>query len=567
MLAPDLEARARAWAAADPDPATRQELEKLLEAPDADALAERFGHPLEFGTAGLRGPLGAGPARMNRLVVRQTSAGLARYLVAQGDEEALGPVVVGRDARHGSAEFAQDSCTVLAGYGLTAMRFTTALPTPITAFAVKALGAAAGVMITASHNPAPDNGYKVYWRDGAQVVPPHDAGIAAEAQAAGLQPLPPPPGTAARGEGTVVDIDERALLGRYAQAVTAVLDSAGPRRLHAVYTPVHGVGGAVLPKLMEEAGFPAPSLVTAQALPDPDFPTAPFPNPEEPGVMDLSLAQATAEGADVVLANDPDADRLAVAVPVPGTDAFRVLTGDQLGCLIGDHMLSRGTGPGRLVATTIVSSSLLAALARHYDATYAETLTGFKWVARTPLLHPGTHFVFGYEEALGYSVTPAVGDKDGLSAALVVAEMVALAKERGTSLLERWDDLESQFGVHDKVQWTLRLPGSQAADALPKLMGRLRSAPPKELGGMAVTNVVDLLGGQGDLPPSDVLVFRLGDNGRVVLRPSGTEPKLKAYLEATSGPSPRSELDSARRDARRRIELMQGAVAELVSQP
>jgi phosphomannomutase len=559
MLLRDLVAGAEAWMAEDPDPHTRAELAALLESSDEAGLRDRFSHPLQFGTAGLRGPLGAGPARMNRAVVRRTSAGLARYLLDRdlADGELLHPpgpsagtaigAVVGHDARHRSADFADDTARVRAAAGLQVLRFERALPTPITAFAVLHFGAASGVVVTASHNPAPDNGYKVYVGDGAQALP--DVAAAGDAAISGLP------------EGRLADIDEPELLAAYRRAVLSALGPAGPRRLRTVYTPLHGVGGAVLPGLFEEAGFDPPDLVRAQAEPDPDFPTTAFPNPEEPGVLDMALARAEQVGAELVLANDPDADRLAVAVPVPGGPGFRVLTGDELGVLIADHLMATTTGADRLVATTVVSSTMLSALARWYAVSYAETLTGFKWIARAARLRPGHRLLFGYEEALGYAVSTAVADKDGLSAALVVTDMAARAKHEGSSLPERLDALEALVGVHSTVQWSLRLPGRDAMEVMVSLMGRWRSAPPSHLAGLPVNEVRDLAHGGSDLPASDVLVLQLSGLGRVVLRPSGTEPKLKVYLEATSGPCSLQDLPEARRAVRSRLEELRREVA------
>jgi phosphomannomutase len=320
----------------------------------------------------------------------------------------------------------------------------------------------------------------------------------------------------------------------------------------------------VLLGLFEEAGFDPPALVAAQAEPDPDFPTAPFPNPEEPGVLDLALADAERVGADIMLANDPDADRLAVAVPGPEGEGFRVLSGDELGILIADHLISATTGHDRLVATTVVSSSMLSSLAEQTGVAYVETLTGFKWIARADRLRPGHRLLFGYEEALGYAVTAAVADKDGLSAALVVAEMVARAKHEGRSLLARLDELEASLGVHSTAQLSLRLPGSDALDAISALMARWRSAPPARLAGLDVSEVRDLARGGGDLPPSNVLVLQLDGAGRVVLRPSGTEPKLKAYLEARTGPCAPEDLVEARKAAHARLEELRAEVAGLL---
>jgi phosphomannomutase len=421
-------------------------------------------------------------------------------------------------------------------------------------------------VVTASHNPAPDNGYKVYVSDGGQVLP-QEAGAITEAAAS--SPAPSDEELAGPFNGRLAEVDDAALLAAYRRAVLPVVavPASGPawrRNVRIVYTPLHGVGAAVLPQLLEEAGFDPPTLVAAQARPDPDFPTTPFPNPEEPGVLDLALAEAGRVGAELVLANDPDADRLAVAVPVRPGAGFRVLSGDELGVLIADHLISATTGADRLVATTVVSSTMLSVLAARSGVAYAETLTGFKWIARAARARPGYRLLFGYEEALGYAVSTAVADKDGMSAALVVADMVARAKHEGRSLLERLDGLEALLGVHATAQWSLRLPGSDAMQVMGTLMGQWRSAPPARLAGLDVSGVRDLAGGDGELPPSDVLILRMGRSGRVVLRPSGTEPKLKVYLEATTAPCAAGELGEARREARTRLEELRSDVVGLV---
>jgi phosphomannomutase len=533
---------ARAWVASDPDPSTRAELAALVEGGDTAAIRERFENPLSFGTAGLRGAIGAGPARMNRLAVRKTTAGLARWVLDQGAAAARAGIVVGRDARHGSADFARDVVDVASGAGLRVRVLPRPLPTPITAFAVKHLQATAGVMITASHNPAADNGYKVYASDGAQVIPPDDALIAKAAEevpldVAGTVRLPV-------GEGEVVD--EAELLDAYRRKVFAFLDPVGPRRLTIVYTPMHGVGGAVLPGLMGQAGFGPLSSVAAQADPDPDFPTVAFPNPEEPGALDLAFVDAVRLHADIVLANDPDADRLAAAVFDPGSGGWRRLTGDELGVLLADHVLRSTAGDDRLVATTIVSSTMLSKMAAAAGVAYVETLTGFKWIARAARRRLGTRLVFGYEEALGYEVGDVVSDKDGLSAALVAAEVAARAKDEGSSVVARLDELACRFGVHLTSQWSLRLSGSEAHAEMAGIVARWRAEPPAELGGLAVEEVVDLAAGTAELPPTDALVFRLAESSRVVLRPSGTEPKLKAYLEVVGPPGPPDNLAEER---------------------
>jgi len=484
---------ARAWHDADPDPDTRAEVEQLLAAGDEAGLADRFGSRLQFGTAGLRGPLGAGPNRMNRVLVRRAASGLASYLGAGSR------VVVGCDARHKSAEFAEDSAAVLAGAGLDVVRLGRPLPTPVLAFAVRHLGCTAGVMVTASHNPAADNGYKVYLGDGAQIVPPADRDISAAIDAVGATTAIPLSGTYRVAGEEVVDA--------YLDAIGTVV-GVGPRDLRIVYTPVHGVGGGLAVEALRRAGFNDVFVVAAQAEPDPDFPTAPFPNPEEPGVLDLALAEAAARGADIVLANDPDADRLAVAV------GGRRLTGDEVGCLLAGHLLDRPAERDRLVVTTIVSSTLLGRIAADAGAHYERTLTGFKWVVRPAFAHPEWDFVLGYEEALGYSVGGVVRDKDGISAAVVVAEMAAAAKAAGRSLRDLLTDLDRRYGRYRTAQRSFRVPPAEQQAA----MARVRARP----------GAVDLR------PDADVVIVE-GDAGRVVFRPSGTEPKLKLYAEVVDG--------------------------------
>jgi phosphomannomutase len=560
-----LAAEAQAWMAADPDPSTRAELAALLEAGDGAAVRARFERPLSFGTAGLRGALGAGPARMNRLVVRATTSGVAQWVLGQGAEAARRGIVVGRDSRHGSDEFARDVAAVASGAGVAVRVFPRPLPTPITAFAVKHFGAAAGVMVTASHNPAADNGYKVYMADGAQVIPPDDAFIAEAASAAMAGAVASPEISTAAPQAAAAQygepIDEVELLGAYRRAAFGLLDPAGPRRLRIVYTPLHGVGGQVLPELLEQAGFGPVSVVAAQGAPDPDFPTVAFPNPEEPGALDLALGDAIRLDADLVLANDPDADRLAIAVPDPVSGAWRMLTGDELGALLADRVLFATSGGDRLVATTIVSSTMLSAMAQAAGVAYVETLTGFKWIARAALRRPGSRFVFGYEEALGYQVGDAVSDKDGLSAALVVAEIAAGAKARGTSVTDRLDSLASRFGVHATAQWSLRLEGPTAQAEMAAIVGRWRRYPPTALAGLAVTELVDLSQGTGELPATDALVLRLAGGARVVLRPSGTEPKLKVYFEVVGGPASLEHLAGERRRADQLLRLLRDDVA------
>ncbi|WP_299051737.1 phospho-sugar mutase [uncultured Nocardioides sp.] len=522
----DLRARARAWVAEDPDEQTRAELETLLaRAEDGDEaagaeLADAFDGTLEFGTAGLRGRQGPGPNRMNRVVVTRAAAGLAAYLLAQGARPG-DSVVIGYDARHHSDTYARDTAEVVTGAGLTALTLPHALPTPVLAYAIRELDAVAGVMVTASHNPPADNGYKVYLGDGSQIVSPADAGIAERIAAVG--PLAEVP----RGTGGRT-LDSQ-LLDRYLDTV-ADLAEDGPRDLRVVYTPLHGVGGGTVGTVLEQAGFDAPHVVGPQEEPDPDFPTVEFPNPEEPGAMDLAMDLAVEVGADLVVANDPDADRCAAAVPAPATErGWRMLRGDEVGALLGSHLLARAAAHGEegVYACSIVSSSLLGRMAQAAGQRHVETLTGFKWIGRVEGL------AYGYEEALGYCVDPThVRDKDGVSALLLLCEIAARAKADGRTLLDLLDDLAIVHGLHATDQVSVRVTDISQIDAV---LARLRAQPPTTMGGFAVTSAEDLADGAGDLPPTDGLRYRLAEGGRVVVRPSGTEPKLKCYLEVVVG--------------------------------
>ena len=546
--------RARAWAAEDPDPHTRAELEDLLGQVAAETradtttgsgaaaeLADAFDGRLEFGTAGLRGKIGAGPNRMNRVVVIRAAAGLASYLVEQG--HAGGTVVVGYDARHSSDVFAEDTAAVMVGAGREAVLLPRPLPTPVLAYAIRALGCVAGVMVTASHNPPEDNGYKVYLGDGSQIVPPADAEISAAIDAVG------PLDTVRRADGwTRLGED---VVDSYLADVVALVDPDGPRDLKVVYTPLHGVGGDTVARVMERAGFAAPHVATAQAEPDPDFPTVAFPNPEEPGAMDLAMALAAEVGADVVVANDPDADRCAVAVP--DAHGWRMLRGDEVGALLGDFLLR--SGAEGVYANSIVSSTLLGTLAAAAGRPHRETLTGFKWIGRVEGL------AFGYEEALGYCVAPGlVRDKDGVSALLLLIELAARLKSEGRTLTDRLDDLAREHGLHATDQLSVRVTDLGLIAAA---MDRLRTAPPAALGGLAVEAVDDLAEGSADLPPTEGLRFRLADRARVIVRPSGTEPKIKCYLEVVVPVEPGEPggVDAARISAAGRLDAIRGDLA------
>ncbi|MFH8800253.1 phospho-sugar mutase [Streptomyces sp. NPDC017936] len=524
----DLTARARAWLAEDPDPQTREELAGLLEAGDTAELAARFRGTLQFGTAGLRGELGAGPMRMNRAVVIRAAAGLAAYLKAKGQGDGL--VVVGYDARHKSADFARDTAAVMTGAGLRAAVLPRPLPTPVLAYAIRHLGAVAGVEVTASHNPPRDNGYKVYLGDGSQIVPPADAEIAAEIAAVrALADVPRPE--------SGWEILDDSVLDAYLARTDAVLAAGSPRTARTVYTAMHGVGKDVLLAAFARAGFPEPVLVAEQAEPDPDFPTVAFPNPEEPGAMDLAFAKARETDPDLVVANDPDADRCAVAVK--DGDAWRMLRGDEVGSLLAAHLVGRGARG--TFAESIVSSSLLGRIAEKAGLPYEETLTGFKWIARVDGLR------YGYEEALGYCVDPeGVRDKDGITAALLITELASVLKAEGRTLLDLLDDLAVEHGLHATDQLSVRVEDlSVIADA----MRRLREQPPTALGGLPVTRTEDLTRGTATLPPTDGLRYTL-DGARVVVRPSGTEPKLKCYLEVVVPVASPEALPTARATAR-----------------
>ncbi|MEU9979633.1 phospho-sugar mutase [Streptomyces sp. NPDC050856] len=523
----NLIAQAEAWLAEDPDSETRDELAELIEAQDLDELAARFSGTLQFGTAGLRGELGAGPMRMNRAVVVRAAAGLAAYLKGKGQGDGL--VVIGYDARYKSADFARDTAAVMVGAGLRAAVLPRPLPTPVLAFAIRHLGAVAGVEVTASHNPPRDNGYKVYLGDGSQIVPPADAEIAAEIAAVrSLHDVP----RAEAGWETLGD----EVLEAYLERTDAVLTEGSPRTANVVYTAMHGVGKDVVLAAFARAGFPAPVLVEEQAEPDPAFPTVAFPNPEEPGAMDLAFAKAREVRPDIVIANDPDADRCAVAVPHEGD--WRMLRGDEVGALLAAHLVRRGvTGT---FAESIVSSSLLGRIAGAAGLGHEETLTGFKWIARVAGLR------YGYEEALGYCVDPeGVRDKDGVTAALVVAELASELKEEGRTLSDLLDDLAVAHGLHATDQLSVRVEDlSVIADA----MRRLRERPPAALAGLTVTVAEDLTRGTETLPPTDGLRYYLdGDyKARVIVRPSGTEPKLKCYLEVVVPVGGAAELAGAR---------------------
>lgn len=573
-----LRALARAWAAEDPDAADREEIERLLAdtAPGAGAdLADRFSGRLRFGTAGLRGAVGAGPNRMNRATVRMATAALARWLAGRHPARLGNGVVVSCDARHRSTALADETTAVLAGAGIPVHRLEDRQPTPLLAFAVRHLRAAAGVMITASHNPAADNGYKLYLGDGAQIVPPVDAEIEALMERIG------PLGSVPLGDtrGPLVRRHGNEVADAYVAAVVTATAPGSQRvpPLSVVYTPMHGVAGALFLDAMRRAGHPPPAVVAAQAEPDPEFPTVAFPNPEAPGALDLALDEARRTGADLVLASDPDGDRLAVAVPDHGAGGgWRRLSGDELGVLLGDFVLERtpeGTRPPApavsraatpVVAASIVSSSMLERVAAQSGAVFVATLTGFKWIVRATDAVAGGRFVFGYEEALGYAIGDVVRDKDGIGAGLAVLALAGELRAGGRSLLDRLDDLYRRHGVHLTAQHTV--PTHNAAAK----MAQLRADPPATIGTVPVVRTVDLEPGcvwqEGfpALPPSDVLGFWLASGARLLVRPSGTEPKLKCYLQVVHGVVG-GDVGRSRHEAASELAALVEAAAQLVA--
>jgi phosphomannomutase len=560
-----LAARAAAWRDVDPDPRTRAELDQLLDRRDAAALAERFDGALAFGTAGIRAEIGAGPMRMNRMVVGRVAAGLARYIAASDPAATAAGVVVGYDGRTNSQVFAMDAARILSRAGVSVSILPGHLPTPVLAFAVRHRKAAYGVMVTASHNPRQYNGIKLYVRDGGQLLPPLDEEIAAVIDE--VDPLRLPEGWA---EGQFEFTQAGDSLEAYITAVAAGGRAPGPGHLKVVHTALHGVGDETLRAVLTEAGWPPPVPVTAQRRPDAAFPTLPYPNPEEPGVLDLARDTAEQVGADLVLATDPDADRLAVMVPGPG--GWQTLTGDELGGLLGDAALTRlargepVSDPGGrtpVVGTTVVSGSLLRRLAEAAGVRCVTTLTGFKWIARTG--GDDDALVYGYEQAIGYAVRPdLVADKDGISAALLVLQLATGEARRGRTLLDRLDDLALAHGLHVTGLRVLKAAGAAGLAQLAAAVERVRKEPPELLAGQPVT-VTDLLGGGSGrvdlagghaerspgqpIPPADVLIWHLGADARVMIRPSGTEPELKIYAEVVRAVRSRAELASARAEA------------------
>jgi phosphomannomutase len=540
------------WIAADPDPATRKQALKILESGNEEQLQDCFGTRLTFGTAGIRGVLGPGPGRMNRLLVRRVTWGMGKVLLERVPDVSRLGVIVAYDGRRLSPELAHDAASVLAGMGIPVHFLGGPHPTPLLAFGVRELGAGAGVMITASHNPPQYNGYKLYWQDGAQIVPPVDQEISdAIDRVALLGDIPWQDEEQARQQSLWRDVPT-GLQHRYLRAIVDQLpgfEIPQVQDIGIVYTPLHGVGRRLLQQLFRERGFSQLRVVAEQAEPDGSFPTVEFPNPEEPGALDLALALCREQPTALLLANDPDADRLAVVLE-PATSRQRVLTGDEIGCLLGDALLQlhreQGSLPPKpLVATTVVSSTWLGRIAKHYGARCERTLTGFKWIWHDSLKlesREGYSFVFGYEEALGYCAGPAVRDKDGISAALLFAELARMEAANGRTLLDRLQELERRFGLFRTHTFSQHHAGAGGIQHMAATMERMRKNPPGEIHGLPVlemhdyqnASVRDLRTGQTrgiDLPPGNILALLLEDSTRVMLRPSGTEPKLKVYLE------------------------------------
>jgi len=531
---------AQRWVDEDPDPVTREAGRVLLSAGDADVIRAHFGQRLKFGTAGMRGAIGPGPNRMNRALVRRVTAGLGHYLLGRVADAMKRGAVIGFDGRHGSREFAADAASVLGGMGIPVYLFDTLVPTPVLAHALLELEGAIGIMVTASHNPPQDNGYKVYWGNGAQIVPPHDRGISEAIDAVGsLADVSVPDHSGLRETGLLRGVPPT-VEAAYLTAVDGLRVYDGPTGgLEIVYTAMHGVGREMVERVLGRHGYPL-HVVAAQGDPDPDFPTVSFPNPEEDGAMDLALDLARTVSADLVIANDPDADRLAVAIPTP--DGYRQLTGNQVGALLADELLQYGPkSPGRLVV--IVSSGILEVIAETHGIDCEQTLTGFKWIANLAIERDagGGRFVMGFEEALGYTVGPVVRDKDGVSTALLFCDLAARCRAAGETVLDRLEAVARRYGVFVSSQHSIKLPGETGAAQIEAMMAHLRKKPPSEINGASVRRIRDyqtresrdLQSGKStalNLPVSNVLAFDL-EGARILARPSGTEPKIKFYFE------------------------------------
>lgn len=543
---------ANKWLINDPDQTTKVETEKLISDGDIQ-LIQRFTNCLVFGTAGMRGVRGAGPMRMNRVMVRVVATAIAQELLSDNERDEPPLVVVGYDARHKSQIFAQDTVRVLAAHGVSSLIFPRPAPTPVLAYTSLSKKAKAGIMVTASHNPAEDSGYKVYWEDGAQIVSPIDLKIAQRID------FKNPPSEEALADYEDVNIlkDDNGSIQKYVDFASSSVSPESKREIKQIYTPLHGVGKEVFVDVFQKAGFENPTVVKSQAEPDPDFPTVSFPNPEEEGALDLAIELAVEKNADLVLANDPDADRLAVVVN--HKDNWCRLNGNEIGVLLAEHILSKGQGEDRLVVTTVVSSRLLSKIADFHKVKYAETLTGFKWIVRPGLEDKNSRFVFGYEEALGFALGDSVRDKDGITSALAFAELAAELKAEDKTVMDLLDELWNRHGVHKTALFTKRLDAE--TDISADFMSPWRTSPPERIGEFVVIESIDLLTPESGLPATDALVFNIL-NGRIVIRPSGTEPMVKAYVEVTESVI-NGDIRSAERSADHKIEDLLHGVSNL----
>ncbi|MCG9542678.1 phospho-sugar mutase [Vibrio sp. Isolate33] len=530
------------WLARDPDPRTREELQHLIDEGMHDELEDRFTQRLEFGTAGLRGKVGCGPNRMNRLVIQETATGLGHYLIEHVTNAKIRGVVVGYDGRLDSKQFAIDTASVLTALGIKVYLTSNVAATPIVAFGIEHFNAAAAVVVTASHNPPEYNGFKVYWENGAQIIPPHDAGIASEIDIASTKPIPLMSLSDAEAQGKLVWLTEgyyqtyRAAINQ-SPYVSKDIESANTT---ITYTAMHGVGAQMAEDLLHDSGFHKVFSVAEQREPDGNFPSVNFPNPEEKGAMDLVVNLAKSVDADIACANDPDADRFAVAVRTED-DSYKMLTGDQVGVLFAHYLLSKPHTKNQLVGNSIVSSTLLEKVANAHGATYFQTLTGFKWLANIgmQLEDENNEFLFAYEEALGYTIGTQVRDKDGLSAIVVFAQLVEELKSQGRTVWDLLAQISLEHGVHTNAQRSIALDPDS-----PSIGSKLRSAQPKAINGVAISVIEDLqsslrfvIGGNTEainLPASDVLIYHLEDGSRIIVRPSGTEPKVKVYYETVT---------------------------------
>lgn len=543
---------ANKWLISDPDETTKVETEKLISDKNIE-LIQRFSSSLVFGTAGIRGARGAGPMRMNRVMIRIVATAIAEELLSDNQSDEAPLVVVGYDARHKSQIFAQDSVRVLAAYGVRSLILPRPTPTPVLAYTSLSKKAKAGIMVTASHNPAEDSGYKVYWDDGAQIANPVDTKIA---QRIDFKNPPTEESLADYEDATILKGDDE-LIKTYVDFASSSVSSESKREIKQIYTPLHGVGKKVFLDVFEKAGFENPTVVESQAEPDPDFPTVSFPNPEEEGALDLAVGLAIEKNADLVIANDPDADRLAIVAR--HGNKWRHLNGNEIGVLLAEHILSKEQEEDRLVVTTVVSSRLLSKIADFHKVKYAETLTGFKWIVRPGIEDKSSRFVFGYEEALGFALGDSVRDKDGITSALVFAELAAELKSEDKTVVDLLEELWNRHGVHKTALIAKRL--DPETDISADFMSPWRTSPPEKIGEFAVIGSIDMLSPESELPATDALIFNIS-NGRIVIRPSGTEPMVKVYVEVTESVI-NDDVRSAERSADHKIEDLLHGVSSL----